>query len=43
VVPTTDTIHVAHDDKFIEGTQDRNGLYNGQKSIRFNIALLKKL
>ncbi len=42
VVPTTDTIHVAHDDKFIEGTLDRNGLYNGQNPSGFNIALLKK-
>ena len=42
VVPTTDTIHVAHDDKFIEGTLDRNGLYNGQNPSGFNISLLKK-
>lgn len=42
VVPTTDTIHVAHDDKFIEGTLDRNGLYNGQNPSGFNIVLLKK-
>ena len=42
VVPTTDTIHVAHDEKFIDGTMDRNGLYNGQNPSGFNIALLKK-
>lgn len=42
VVPTTDTIHVAHDEKYIEGTLDRNGLYNGQNPSGFNIALLKK-
>ena len=42
VVPTTDTIHVAHDDMFIEGTLDRNGLYNGQNPSGFNISLLKK-
>ena len=42
VVPTADTIHVAHDDKFITGTLDRNGLYNGQNPSGFNIALLKK-
>lgn len=42
VVPTTDTIHVAHDEKFIDGTLDRNGLYNGQNPSGFNIALLKK-
>lgn len=41
VVPTTDTIHVAHDEKFINGTLDRNGLYNGQNPSGFNIALLK--
>ena len=42
VVPTTDTIHVAKDDKFIEGTHDRSGLYNGQNPSGFNIRLLKK-
>ncbi len=41
VVPTTDTIHVAHDDEFIDGTLDRNGLYNGQNPSGFNISLLK--
>lgn len=41
VIPTTDTIHVAHDDKFIDGTLDRNGLYNGQNPSGFNIKLLK--
>ena len=42
VVPTTDTIHVAKDEKFIEGTLDRSGLYNGQTPSGFNISLLKK-
>ena len=42
VVPTSDTIHIAHDEKFIDGTLDRNGLYNGQNPSGFNIALLKK-
>lgn len=41
VIPTTDTIHVGHDNKFIEGTLDRNGLYNGQNPSGFNIKLLK--
>lgn len=41
VVPTTDTIHVAHDEKFIDGTLDRKGLYNGQNPSGFNIKLLK--
>lgn len=41
VVPTTDTIHVAHDKKYIDGTLDRNGLYNGQNPSGFNICLLK--
>lgn len=41
VVPTTDTIHTAHDDRFIDGTLDRRGLYNGQNPSGFNIALLK--
>ena len=42
VVPTTDTIHVAHNDKFIDGTMDRNGLFNGQNPSGFNVSLLKK-
>ena len=42
VVPTTDTIHVAHNEKYIEGTLDRDGLYNGQNPSGFNIKLLKK-
>lgn len=42
VVPTADTIHIAHDEKFIDGTLDRNGLYNGQNPSGFNIALLKR-
>ena len=41
VVPTTDTIHVAHDEKYIDGTLDRDGLYNGQNPSGFNIKLLK--
>ena len=42
VVPTTDTIHVAHDERFIDGTLDRTGLYNGQNPSGFNIAVLKQ-
>lgn len=42
VIPTTDTIHVAKDERFIDGTLDRNGLYNGQNPSGFNILLLKK-
>ena len=42
VVPTTDTIHCAHDEKFIDGTLDRNGLYNGQNPSGFRVSLLKK-
>ena len=42
VVPTTDTIHIAHDAKYIDGTLDRNGLYNGQTPSGFNIKLLKE-
>lgn len=41
VIPTTDTIHSAHDHQFIDGTLDRNGLYNGQTPSGFNITLLK--
>ena len=41
VVPTTDTIHVTHDGEMIDGTLDRNGLYNGQNPSGFNIKLLK--
>ena len=42
VVPTSDTIHIAHDEIFIDGTLDRKGLYNGQNPSGFNIVLLKK-
>lgn len=42
VVPTTDTIHVSHETDFIDGTLDRNGLFNGQNPSGFNISLLKK-
>lgn len=42
VVPTTDTLHVAHEENFIDGTLDRNGLFNGQTPSGFNILLLKK-
>jgi len=42
VVPTTDTIHVAHDKRFIDGTLDRNGLYNGQNPAGFTVYLLKQ-
>lgn len=41
VVPTTDTIHIAHDEMFIDGAFERNGLYNGQNPSGFNIRLLK--
>lgn len=41
VIPTTDTIHVAHNNKFIDGTLEREGLYNGQNPSGFNIVLLK--
>lgn len=41
VVPTSDTIHVAHEARFIDGTLNRNGLYNGQTPSGFNIRLLK--
>ena len=42
VVPTTDTIHVAHEEEYIDGTLDRKGLYNGQNPSGFNISLLKE-
>jgi len=42
VVPTADTIHIAHDEKFIDGTLDRNDLFNGQNPSGFNIKLLKE-
>ena len=42
VVPTTDTIHTAHNEEYIDGTLDRNGLYNGQNPSGFNIVLLKR-
>ena len=43
VVPTTDTIHVAQDKKFLTGTLNRENLYNGQNPAGFNIALLKNV
>ena len=42
VVPTSDTIHTAADDKYINGTMKREGLYNGQNPSGFRICLLKK-
>lgn len=42
VIPTVDTIHVAHDNEFIDGTLERNGLYNGQTPSGFKISLLKR-
>ncbi|MBR1555030.1 MAG: D-ribitol-5-phosphate cytidylyltransferase [Oscillospiraceae bacterium] len=42
VIPTTDTLHVASDEKYITGTLDRKNLYNGQTPSGFNIVLLKK-
>lgn len=41
VVPTTDTIHVAKEADLIDGTLDRNGLYNGQTPSGFNVKMLK--
>lgn len=41
VIPTTDTIHVAHDPKYIDGALERNGLYNGQNPSGFKISILK--
>ena len=42
VIPTTDTIHVAENEKYITGTLNRKGLYNGQNPSGFKTALLKK-
>ena len=41
VIPAVDTVHVTHEEKFIDGTLERNGLYNGQTPSGFNIKLLK--
>ena len=41
VVPTTDTIFVAHEENFLDGTLNRKELYNGQNPAGFNIKLLK--
>lgn len=41
VIPTTDTIHVAKESDLIDGTLDRNGLYNGQTPSGFNVKILK--
>lgn len=40
-VPTTDTIHVAENEKYICGTLDREKLYNGQTPSGFRVSLLK--
>lgn len=40
VIPVTDTIHCGNDEKFIDGTMNRNGLYNGQTPSGFNVSLL---
>lgn len=42
VIPTSDTIHISHDNKYIDGTLERNVLYNGQNPSGFNIALLQE-
>ena len=42
VIPTADTIHVAHEAQYIDGTLDRNGLYNGQTPSGFRIQLLRE-
>lgn len=42
VVPTSDTIFTAENEKYIEGTLDRNVLYNGQTPSGFNVKLLKE-
>lgn len=41
VIPAVDTIHIVNEERFIDGTLDRNGLYNGQTPSGFNIKLLK--
>lgn len=41
VVPVSDTIHSASSDTYLDGTLDRNGLYNGQTPSGFNLRLLK--
>ncbi len=43
VVPTNDTIHTSKDNAFIDGTLDRNGLYNGQNPSGFKVKLLKEV
>lgn len=42
VIPVADTIHSGNVDGYIDGTLDRNGLYNGQTPSGFNLALLKE-
>lgn len=40
VVPVTDTIHVADESEYINGTLNREHLYNGQTPSGFNLACL---
>lgn len=40
VIPVTDTIHTSHDNDMIDGTLDRNKLFNGQTPSGFNLKLL---
>lgn len=40
VIPVSDTIHVAQESDYINGTLDRDYLYNGQTPSGFNLACL---
>lgn len=40
VIPVSDTIHIAHDSDFIDGTLNRENMYNGQTPSGFNIQML---
>lgn len=43
VVPTSDTIHVSHDGKYIDDALDRDKLYNGQNPSGFYVNLLREV
>lgn len=40
VIPVADTIHTSHEEEMIDGTLDRNNLFNGQTPSGFNVKLL---
>lgn len=40
VIPVSDTIHVAHEKEFVDGSLERSNLYNGQTPSGFSLPVL---